>query len=102
MILNVDDVRRLSNALYAIGVGVYALSIASQSVFMTIAFHPAVAEFSVPLSGVLQFLVIQLQSLTSTPVVMLCLIGAFMLRPTLTSILRSKGEPDHPQDPPTP
>jgi hypothetical protein len=83
----IDVIKACSRRLYGLAVLLYLVSLASRTVAEQLAYLPAVESYSRPLAGVLRFAVSELQMLTAPPVAALCLILAFILRPTLTSLL---------------
>lgn len=83
MHLTHDAIATMSRRLFWAAGIVYLVSLLSQTVLMSLAFHPAVASYSAPLASVLGFLVLQLQSLALPPVATLCLILGIVLRATL-------------------
>ena len=93
MSLDSSVVRSLSTRLYLVAASLYAVSIVTRSVLMTLAWSPALSRFSAPLAGFLQFLVTEIQALTVPPVATVCLVAAFILRPTLTTILAQRENP---------
>lgn len=87
IILNVDSVRTIANRLYLLAACLYVVSLLARTVLMSLVYQPALETFSRPLAQLLKFVVMELQALTMLPVASLCLIAAFVLRPTLTSML---------------
>src|SRR5690625_556829 len=73
--------------LYLLAACLYVVSLLARTVLMSLVYQPALETFSRPLAQLLKFVVMELQALTMLPVASLCLIAAFVLRPTLTSML---------------
>lgn len=85
-------IETVANRLYWTAAVLYAVSLASRTVLEWLAYLPAVEDTSRTLAGVLRFLVAEIQMLAMPPVATLCLVAAFLLRPTVTSLLaRSHG-----------
>lgn len=83
MKLTPDAIATMSRRLlWAAGI-IYLASLLSQTVLMSLAFHPAVASFSAPLASVLGFLVLQLQALTMPAAATVCLVLGIVLRAAL-------------------
>jgi len=94
MALDSYTLRAVSNRLYAIAACLYLLSFLSRTALMAGAHTPELERFSRPLAGALQFLVQELQAFTPPAVATVCLVAAFICRPTLTRILDLQAEDD--------
>lgn len=98
MQIKIDDVVYIAKRLYLIGAAIYVLSLVGSVLGPYVIYHSEAGALGQPAKGVLPFLVLQLQSLASPTVAMICVIAAFILHPTLTSRARSTkdrgGHPD--------
>ncbi|MDO5721746.1 MAG: hypothetical protein Q4P06_04295 [Actinomycetaceae bacterium] len=90
MLIKIDDVVYLARRLYLIGVAIYVLSLAGSVLWPYVIYQSEAGVLGQPAQGVLPFLALQIQSLTSPIVAVICVIVAFILHPTLTSRIRSR------------
>lgn len=81
----VDDVIYIAKRLYLIGAGIYALSLIGSVLWRYVIYQAETGAWGTPAQSVLPFLALQIQSLASPIVAMICVIAAFILHPTLTS-----------------
>ncbi len=94
MTLTRDNIVTIAKRLYLIGVVIYLINFATQTVLMAWAFSPGVEKFSHPLAVLLQFLELHLRGLTSGPTAMICIVAAFILHPTITSMVPKGADDD--------
>lgn len=92
MQIKIDDVVYVAKRLYAIGAIIYALSLVGSILWPYVIYQSQVGTLGQPAKGVLPFLAMQIQSLASPAMAMLCVIVAFILHPTLSWRVRSRSD----------
>lgn len=88
------DLRGVSRSLWKLGLIVYLASLALRTVLMSAVYMPELERFSRPLAKVLQFVVTEMQALTSPVLAGALFLAAFICHPILSTKASTPVETD--------